>query len=265
MKSKSIGVFDSGLGGLTAVKELIRKMPKEDIVYFGDTGRVPYGTRSKETIIKYTMQDIKFLMQHNIKMIIIACGTASSVALDSVKEQFNIPMIGVVDASIEAALRSTKTNKIAVLGTNGTIGSGAYQSKLNALGFEVFPIACPLFVPLVENNYLTNKATYLIAQDYLSPLMGKGIDTIILGCTHYPLLKVVISDIMGSSVALIDSGAETVSIAYNRLKADDLLNETGGKQEFFVSDSIADFSHLASLFLEKEITGKVNKVDIERY
>lgn len=265
MNAKSIGIFDSGLGGLTAVKELIKRMPKEDIVYFGDTGRVPYGTRSNETIIKYTMQDIRFLMQHNIKMILIACGTASSVAMDIVKDQFDIPIIGVVDASIEAAIKATKTKKVAVLGTNGTIGSGAYQKKLIAYGIEAFPIACPLFVPLVENNYLTHKATYLIAQEYLSSLMNKEIDTIILGCTHYPLLKTVISDIMGSDVTLIDSGAETVSIAFHSLKERNLLNDKGGSQEFFVSDSIADFSRFAGLFLEQEIAGKVDKVDIERY
>ncbi len=265
MKEKAIGIFDSGLGGLTAVKELINKMPNENFVYFGDTGRVPYGTRSKETITKYAIQDIKFLLQHNIKMIIVACGTVSSVALDSLKNQFDIPIIGVVDSSVQAAVKATKTKKVAVLGTKGTINSGAYQKKLALEQIEVYPVACPMFVPLVENNYLTHEATYLIARDYLTPLKGKGIDTIILGCTHYPLLKTVISDIIGGGVFLIDSGAETISVAYRLLQSSGLLNEKGGKQEFFVSDSISDFTCLASLFLEKEINGNVSKIDIERF
>ena len=168
-----------------------------------------------------------------------------------------------MDSSVQAAVKATKTKKVAVLGTKGTINSGAYQKKLALEQIEVYPVACPMFVPLVENNYLTHEATYLIARDYLTPLKGKGVDTIILGCTHYPLLKTVISDIIGRRFDRF--GAETISVAYRLLQSSGLLNEKGGKQEFFVSDSISDFTCLASLFLEKEINGNVSKIDIERF
>ncbi len=269
MDTRPIGIFDSGLGGLTAVKEFNRILPGEDVIYFGDTGRVPYGTRSNETILKYVRQDIRFLMSHDIKGIIIACGTASSVALDTVKEEFDIPIIGVVRPAAKAALQATKNKKIGVLGTTGTINSGSYEKMLKALQpeAEVYAKACPMFVPLVENGYLKSEATNLIAREYLLPLKEHGVDTLILGCTHYPLLYETISDIMGTEVTLIDSGSVTADEVKAKMEAAGMLNDEKrrGINRYYVTDAVAQFETLGSVFLEKEIEGQVAKTDIEKW
>lgn len=267
MDNRPIGVFDSGLGGLTVVKELISLLPCESIVYFGDTGRVPYGTRSRETIIKYSVQDINFLMTQNVKAIIIACGTASSVALECVKERFDVPIVGVVSSTAAVAAATTKNKRIGIIGTPGTIYSGSYEKALCSIDGEIETVsqACPLFVPLVENGYTDNEAARLIAHDYLSPLKEKGVDTIILGCTHYPLLRGVISDIMGSDTVLIDSGAPTARCVRTLLGEKGLLSEGAAGYKYFVSDADVSFSRLGSIFLNSEITGNVSQIDIERY
>ncbi len=269
MDTRPIGIFDSGLGGLTAVKEFNRILPGEDVIYFGDTGRVPYGTRSDETILKYVRQDIRFLMSHDIKGIIIACGTASSVALDTVKKEFDIPIIGVVRPAAKAALRATKNKKIGVLGTTGTINSGSYEKMLKHLSAdaEIYTRACPMFVPLVENGYLNSEATNIIAREYLLPLKEKGVDTLILGCTHYPLLYETISAIMGSEVTLIDSGSVTADEVKEKMKVADMLNESGrpGLNRYYVTDAVSQFETLGSVFLEKKIEGQVAKTDIEKW
>ena len=269
VNNSPLGIFDSGLGGLTVVKSLLRALPDESIVYFGDTGRVPYGTRSRETIIKYSAQDINFLTTKDVKAIIIACGTASSVALKHLEAQFDLPIIGVVSATAKAAAAATKNNKIGVLGTNSTVNSGSYDLALQSINpeIQVFSQACPLFVPLVENNYTDKPAAKLIAADYLSRLKEIGVDTIILGCTHYPLLKDIISDIMGSDTALIDSG-EPVA---NEVKA--LLTDSGiaadignvANYQYYVSDSTDNFSNLGSLFMERELSGSLQMINIEEY
>ncbi len=267
MDNRSIGVFDSGLGGLTVMKEIMQELPNENIVYFGDTGRVPYGTRSKETIIKYSMSDIRFLESQNVKLIIIACGTASSVALTSVRDKFKTPIIGVVDATAEAAVRATKNKKIGVIGTNGTINSGAYETIIKRYGAKTISRACPLFVPLVENGHFDTEVARLIVEEYLTPIRDAGVDTLILGCTHYPHLKKVIGEFMGADVTLIEPGEEVAKYLKYECKKE-LLNLGAADDEqykYFVSDSVEGFSELASVFLHRNINGKVKKIDIEKY
>ncbi len=269
MSSEYIGVFDSGLGGLTAVKELMGILPDEPIVYFGDTGRVPYGTKSNETIIKYTKSDIAFLKTFDLKLIIVACGTASTIALPHVKDGVGIPIFGVADAAAKAAANSTKNNKIGIIGTNGSIRSGAYARLIREEDpeIETYSTACPLFVPLVETGHTTGAIARLAAEEYLLPLKEKGVDTLVLGCTHYPLLKDVIKEVMGENVTLIDPGKITAGFVKDYLTAQNLLcdEKTEKQYRFFVSDSPEGFSSLASGFLNQEIPGGVEKIDIEKY
>ena len=205
-----IGIIDSGLGGLTAYKELHARLPDGDFVYFGDTGRVPYGSRSRELLIRYARQDIRFLLDRGADVILAACGTVSSVVLDVIRDEFSTPLFGVVDASVRAALAATKNEKIGVIGTGATISSGAFEKKLTAADPRVVvtAAACPLFVPLVENGYIGRDCavTRAVAADYLAPFSGAGIDTLILGCTHFPIIADIISDLL-PGVTLINSGA----------------------------------------------------------
>ncbi len=264
MNNKAIGVFDSGLGGLTSVKELMKIVPGEDIVYFGDTGRVPYGTRSEETIIKYTKQDIAFLKSFDIKLILVACGTVSSVALPVICDK-SVKIVGVVEPASKAAIKATKNKRIGVIGTSGTIKSNSYKKTIEEITPEtkVFQQACPMFVPLVENGYFDHEATKIIAKEYLKPLMEAKVDTIILGCTHYPLLKRVIGEIVGEDVILIDSGKAAADYVKEILEKENILNaKKEGSCEFYSSDS-KGFKELAQVFLKREID-KVKQVDIEK-
>lgn len=266
MKNRPIGVFDSGLGGLTAVREIQRIMPCEDIIYFGDTGRVPYGNRSRETIIRYTKDDIDFLLKKNIKLIIAACGTASSVALPFLCNQYDIKIIGVLEGACEKAAAITKNGRIGVIGTQGTITSGKYKELINKINPDsmVYSRACPMFVPLVENGYSESEAARLIAKDYLIPLKNEKVDTLILGCTHYPLLTKVISDIMGDEVELISPGALAAENAKKYLEDKGLLTDKtdDGKCEFYVSDSVENFAFLGSTFLGRSIDAKVHLAEV---
>ena len=268
MDNRKIGVFDSGLGGLTTVKQIMKSLPNESIVYFGDTGRVPYGTRSEETIIKYTRNDIRFLKSFDVKMIVIACGTASSVALPCVKSEFDTPIIGVVEAAVSAALKATANKKIGVIGTPGTIKSGSYERLIKASDetIKTYPQACPLFVPLVENGHFDTQVTRLVIDEYLSEIKSAGVDTLILGCTHYPLLKKAIGEYMGEKVKLIDPGKEAALYLKKHFDETDLhsaLNEN--IYNYYVSDNVSGFEELGSIFLEKKINGQVEKIDIEKY
>ncbi len=268
MDQRPIGIFDSGLGGLTCTKKVMELLPGEDIIYFGDTGRVPYGTRSAETVMKYVRQNIRFLKTFDIKYIIIACGTASSAALPLIQEEWDIPISGVLEPTCKAAVEATKNGKVGVLGTQGTIRSGKYQETICNLNpdIQVLNKACPMFVPLVENGYLDSEATDLIAREYLLPLKEEGVDTLVLGCTHYPLLKPVISRIMGEKVTLIDAGAETAVFAKEYLNQNNLLSgQKQGKVRYYVSDGVEGFTALARMFLEKEMEGDVNMIAIENY
>lgn len=260
-----IGVFDSGLGGLTCMRELMRVMPHEDIIYLGDTGRVPYGTRSNETIVKYTLQDIAFLSKFNVKYIVIACGTVSSVALDQIDTTSPCPIVGVVDSAVDAALSATQNNRIGVLGTPATIASGSYIKKLRAKAdVEVIANACPLFVPLVENGYTdkNNPVLRLVAQEYLAPLLAKQVDTIILGCTHYPLLKETIADLC-PNITLIDVGQQTALTVSQTLKQAGLAATSGeASYRFYVTDTTESFERYGSLFLNQPIQGHVERVEL---
>ncbi|MBU0983596.1 MAG: glutamate racemase [candidate division Zixibacteria bacterium] len=268
-----IGIFDSGVGGLTVAREVFRLLPGENVVYFGDVARTPYGGRSKEIITAFTAQDIAFLMEQKVKFIICACNSASAVALDEIAPNYNVPMIGVIRPGAEAAVAKTKTGRIGVIGTNATINSNAYARTVHDLKPEVkiFSLACPLFVSLAEEGYLDKEATFLIARDYLQTMLDLEVDTLILGCTHYPLLKRVIADVMGDDVTLIDSGEEAARTAYRALADANLLNSQAsqmptprGEHKYYVSDVPEKFTQVATRFLG-EVLDKVTRVDITRY
>lgn len=269
MSVEPIGVFDSGLGGLTAVKEMLNALPNENIIYFGDTSRVPYGNRSRETIIKYAIQDANFLLNNNVKMIIAACGTVSSVA-GEIDKMLSVPFTGVVRPTAYAAVEATKNNKVGVIGTTATIRSGSYKTAIHNFNanIDVYMQDCPLFVPLVENGFISKSdpIVKLVVERYLLPLKKTGIDTLIMGCTHYPILKDVIGETMGN-VTLIDSGRETALYASKLLQKNGLLNtgKARGTTRFFVSDRPEGFSDVAGLFLGKDIDRDVTRIDIEEY
>lgn len=272
MNGKSIGVFDSGLGGLTVFKEIMKRLPNENLIYFGDTGRVPYGTRSHDTIVKYTRSDIRFLMGFDVKTIVIACGTASSAALPSIRSEFDIPIVGVVEATVSEAARRTKNGKIGIIATPGTIKSGAYERliKEHDSKLRTFTRACPLFVPLVENGHFDTPVTRLVAEEYLGEIRAAGVDTLILGCTHYPLIKRVIAEYMGDGVELIEPGVEVSKHLGEKFSAGskDAAPERPrgrGSYSYYVSDSVDSFEELGGIFLGEGINGQVEKIDIEKY
>ena len=270
MDNRPIGIFDSGLGGLTAVRELHSLLPREEIVYFGDTGRVPYGTRSPETIRKYAQQDIAFLLSKHVKMVLAACGTVSSLA-DTFRHTVPVPFTGVVEPASRAAAQATRNRRVGVIATTATIRSHCYRQTLQRLdpAIQVVEQDCPLFVPLVENGFLDpgDPIPYMTAQRYLRPLQESGIDTLILGCTHYPLLRPILADIMGAGVALIDSGQETASFTSMLLQQEGLLcgEERDGTCSFFVSDRVEGFSQAARLFLGGEADPRVQYVDLDSF
>lgn len=271
MDKRPIGVFDSGLGGLTGMRQLMEQLPGEDIIYFGDTGRVPYGSRSQETILKYTRQDINFLLGFDIKAILIACNTADTVAGARVQREYDLPICGTVRPAAKEAARVTKNNKIGVIGTKATIGAHAYDGIIREYnpGAIVRSEACPLLVPLVENQRIArgDKAAELIVEEYLRPLKEWGCDTLVLGCTHYPLLWDIISDCMGTEVTLINSGREAARALAEKLRRADMLsgNEGNGSCRYYVSDSTEGFSETAELFLQRPVEQLVEQIDIERY
>ncbi len=263
-----IGIFDSGVGGLTVARELFKLLPNEDVVYFGDVGRYPYGGRSKEIITRFTRQDIAFLLEHDVKFIICACNSASSVALEELQDDYDLSIVGVIEPGAQVAVERTSNGRVGVIGTHATIGSNAYAACIHRIDakIKVFSLACPLFVPLAEEGYIDQEATYLIARDYLQTMHDVEIDTLVLGCTHYPLLKDVIADVMGDKVTLIDSGEETARVALQSLSDANLLNPdaSNGKRKFFVSDVPEKFSKAATRFLGK-LMDNVTRVDISGY
>ena len=263
-----IGVFDSGLGGLTSVRTLESILPNEKIVYFGDTGRVPYGTKSKDTIIKYALQDMRFLLSHPIDAVLVACGTVSSTSIDILRKNTNLPVLGVVDPSAAAAVSATKNGIVGVIGTGVTIASGAFETALHAIdpSLRVVTTACPLFVPLVENGFITmqDEVTRKVAEDYLEEIKKSGADTLILGCTHFPIIADIIASVL-PGVTLINSGAEAAKAVRERMQKDSLLKNDGGGCEFFVSDEPYGFERVAQMFLGRDVSGKVKKIDIEQY
>ncbi len=262
---KPIGVFDSGIGGLTVVRALLERLPNENIVYFGDTARVPYGSKSAQVVREYTLDDTEFLLSKDVKMIVVACNTVSAVALDVVQKRANLPVTGVIIPGAQAAMAATRNKRIGVIGTIGTINSNAYKNELKRLhpSVNIFSKACPLFVPLVEEGWLDLKATELIASEYLFPLTTEKIDTLILGCTHYPLLKPVIGKVTRGVVTLIDSGEATAATVESVLNEQSLRNtsaETPNVQ-FYVSDAPEKFTSVGEFFLGKKL-GVVRRVHI---
>lgn len=267
--NRPIGIFDSGLGGLTVVREIIKFLPNEDLIYLGDTARVPYGTRSKETIIKFSFEDANFLLKQNVKCIVIACNTASSQAGDILKKRLKIPVFEVITSAAKDAVSLTKNGKIGVIGTRGTIGSKAYQKKIKNLNskLKVFANACPLFVSFIEEGETTGPALQLIAKKYLSGLKKQNIDTLILGCTHYPIIgEVIKQEVDSNKVKLIDPGNSEAKSVKKYLTENKILtsSEKSGKREYFVTDLTDRFTKVAEMFLGHSIDGKVKKVVIDQ-
>lgn len=269
MKERAIGVFDSGLGGLTVVRELLAALPGEDIVYFGDTGRVPYGSRSREALEEYARQDQRFLLSQDVKLVIAACGTVSSV-VPYVGEELPVPFLGVVSPAADAAVQATRNGKIGVIGTIATIASKAYGRELlkRSPGLTISERACPLFVPLVEAGWFgeSDEVALLTARRYLEGLKEEGVDTLILGCTHYPILTGVIRRVMGEEPVLINTGKTAAAAASALLREKGLLNPraAGGRCRYFVSDRTEDFARLAGVFLSRPVD-EVQRVDITAY
>lgn len=271
LQEAPIGVFDSGVGGLTVAREIMRQIPNEKIVYFGDTARVPYGSKSQDTITRYSGQIVRFLQTQKVKAIVVACNTASAYALDTIEKEIHIPMIGVVKPGAKVAAAATKNGKVGVIGTVGTINSQIYATYIKQINRNVNVIgkACPLFVPLVEEGLLKDPVTDEIAMRYLSELIDSDIDTLILGCTHYPLIRSTLGKIMGEKVTLVNPAYETAKELKELLEAEDLLNrkEIGlgeNKYRFFVSDGAERFKQFANSILKYGILS-AKTVNIEDY
>jgi len=248
-----IGVFDSGLGGLTVVKELIHELPNERIVYFGDTARVPYGTKSSDTIIRYSREIVRALLKYKVKMIVVACNTASSLALDVLKKEFDLPLLGVIEPGARKAVAITRNKKVGIIATSSTVKSGKYAGKIVQLDkrISVESQSCPLFVPLVEEGWFDHAVTFTVAKHYLKDIKKSNVDTLILGCTHYPLLKKVLSKVMGPKVQLVDSAREVALQVKELLVRNKLLRTRLGASQhvFIVSDEPKQFQRMASRFL----------------
>jgi len=265
----AVGIFDSGIGGLTVVRELIKILPQEPIVYLGDTARVPYGNKSRETVLKFSTENVLFLLHHDVKLVIIACHTASSFALGFLERHFKHPILGVIEPGVEMALQTSRSGRIGVIGTHATIGSGAYLQAFarHDPRMKVFQAACPLFVPFVEEGYLSDPVTRQIASTYLRPLKQARVDTLILGCTHYPLLKATIAQVMGPAVQLIDSARQVALKTKQVLKSLGLqhLSDHSYKpiRRFFVTDEPRHFEALSVRFLGRRV-GDVAKVDVSK-
>jgi len=254
---RPIGVFDSGIGGLTVAAEIMRQLPTEGIVYFGDTARLPYGPKSRETVTQFAMQDTEFLLGQGVKMVVAACNTASSVALEALVSRYDTPVVGVIQPGALAAVSATRVGRIGVIGTEGTISSGAYDREIHRLDREVTVIgkSCPLFVPLAEEGWTDREVTLVIAHEYLTPLRDAGVDVVVLGCTHYPILKTTIAKVFGPGVKLIDSAEETAREVSERLASLGIARAAGAPPDhrFFVSDVPHRFTEQAERFLRASL------------
>lgn len=259
-----IGIFDSGVGGLTVMKEIIKQLPDEHIVYLGDTARVPYGVRSPETVLKYSTENARFLMSVGIKIIVIACNTSSAVSLDMMRESFPIPVIGVVEPGARAAVKMTKIKRVAVIGTETTIKSGSYDLAIRSIddSIQVSGIACPLFVPIIEEGWLDGEVVNLTAERYLSSIKNDSVDTLVLGCTHYPMIKHIIKDTV--QIPLIDSAVETAKEVKHVLGQNGMLRVNKGKvsRKFYVTDSPEKFTVVGEVFLDHKISN-ISKINLE--
>jgi glutamate racemase len=263
-----IGVFDSGLGGLTVLKEIMDILPNENIIYFGDTARVPYGPRSKETVIKYTFQAINFLLTKDVKAIVIACNTATATSLVIAQQHYNMPIVGVIEAGARTAVEMTKNNKVGVIGTEGTINSKAYEQEIHKLDKSIYILgkSCPLFVPIAEEGWSDTEVAYLTATRYLQELKDSNIDSLVLGCTHYPLLINTISKVMGDKVTLVNPARETAKDLKSILSDENLLREEEADPyySYYVSDAPDKFSYIGQGFLNKHIKN-IEQIEIQKY
>ena len=270
MDQRPIGVFDSGLGGLTAVHSLWKILPEEDLIYFGDTARVPYGGRSRETILKYARQDVRFLRSFDLKAILIACGTVTTTSLTTLQAENDLPMVGVVEPTCRRAVLVTKNKRVGMIATAASVRSGAYEAALRRLDpeIQVFCRACPLFVPLAEAGRIRRGDVVIetVAREYLAPLKEAGVDTLILGCTHYPLIKTMIGEFMGRNVVLVDP-AKTAAHHLERILSERGLkaDHPAGQAHFYVSDAPDGFVQTADLFLGEYKGGEVEQIAIDKY
>jgi len=262
-----IGVFDSGVGGLTVLKEILRLLPGEELIYLGDTARVPYGTKSPATVLRYALEAGEFLAFSRIKMLVVACNTASSVALETLEKRFDFPVVGVIEPGARKAAGVTRRGKVGIIGTEGTIRTGAYVRAIHALNpdIEVFSAAAPLFVPLAEEGWVDHAVTHLVAREYVEPLLEHGIDTLVLGCTHYPLLKTPLQSVAGKDVVLVDSAEETAHTVSSLLEKRGLLKRNPPAQpRFFVTDVSERFERVGGGFLGLPL-GRVTQIDLDGY
>ncbi len=266
MAWKAIGIFDSGVGGLTVLKEIVKALPQEDTIYLGDTARVPYGTKSPETVTRYAHQITSFLASRDIKLLVVACNTASAVALEPLKERFPMPIVGVIEPGARRAVSVTRTGKVGVIGTEGTIRSSAYAKAIKRMNpeIEVMTRACPLFVPLAEEGWVDNEVARITARTYLQGLRDEGVDTLVLGCTHYPLLKGIISEVMGEGVTLVDSAEETARTVAEILRGRATLRPASekGNHHYFVTDVPAGFIRVGNRLLGGKL-GDVYQVSLD--
>jgi glutamate racemase len=263
-----IGIFDSGIGGLTVVKQLIRMLPNENLIYFGDTARLPYGTKSEKLIKQYALEDAAFLQQFDIKFLVVACNSASSVAVDLLQSRLTIPVTGVIEPGVRAALKASKNKRIGVIGTTATITSNAYDKKIRELAPDtaVYGQPCPLLVPLVEEGWLDDEITRLTVKKYMGPLLEQKVDTLILGCTHFPVIKKLIQEEAGPEIRLIDSGEETARVVGDMIHTLDIGRESTGKGDvaFYVSDIPKKFDEVGTRFLGHPLVN-ARRIDFDNF
>lgn len=269
MDNRPIGVFDSGLGGLTVLKEIIKVLPNENIVYFGDTARVPYGPRSKETIMKYTFQAINFLISKNVKAIVIACNTATARSLEEAQKIYDLPIIGVIEAGARTAAYSTKNNIVGVIGTDGTVSSKSYNVEIERINKDIKIVskACPLFVPIIEEGWANTEVARLTVKEYLQELLDEGIDSLVLGCTHYPILKRTIGEFVGENIKLVNPAKETAKDLSDILQEKSILRTEKlhpATYEYYVSDIPEKFVSIGQQFLKRDMDD-VEKIEIQKY
>ncbi len=267
MDQRPIGIFDSGIGGLTVLHAIGALLPSEDLVYLGDTARVPYGTKSTDTVIRYSVENTRFLLSRDVKAVVVACNTASAASVDVLRSEFSVPILGVIEAGVEEALRLSVSRRIGVIGTYATVQSGKYESLLRQGGVaDVASIACPLFVPLAEEGWTDNKVAEDVAHIYLEPLAKAGIDTLILGCTHYPLLQGVIAKVCGPGVRLVNSADSIAERLKGQLAAAGIENAAGaGNRRFYFTDSAERARIVGSRFLGEDLENRIQLVDLTEF
>lgn len=271
--NRPIGVFDSGIGGLTVLREILNAVPGESTVYFGDNSRTPYGTKSRSTVIRYSLQNMKFLESKDVKMIVIACNTASAYAYEELKARSKVPVVEVVTPGADEACRSTKNGRIGIIATKGTVSTGVYKKaverraeELGMKDIEIFQQACPLFVSLAEEGWWDNEIAKLTAEEYLKPLKEAGVDTLVMACTHYPLLSKVIAEVMGEGVTLVNTGVATAQVVKELLEKENIVSEGGvPAREFYTSDEPELFEQVAAPFLGEGLPSGTKHFSTDRY